>query len=175
MNYRFLDQENLAIHASDLLPTFFHRGVDIAGILHKCQNLTEARAQIVGAYFNSYARSYLSYLKSHALTGDPNKYHVPQLRRIRWPLATTNPGDNHDKVRQVLEPYLPTLPYVQPPFSVAPEDLVNTARICGFWNEIAADITEIVNTQEQHESSLLSLTVQGPERVLPSQLDLEEL
>lgn len=168
MNYHFLAKYNLSFHASDLLPTFYNTNLDVAGILEKCQNVSSVLAQTIAAFLKSYAPAYQSYLKSHAISGDPNTNTIPRANQVRWPLATTSSSDNHDKVRQIMEPYYPNPPFLRPPFRISPEDLINTATICGFWNSIAADIIKIVDSEEheEHETSL-ALMIQGSERPAP--------
>lgn len=163
MNYHFLhdlhllnQNINLAIHASDLLPTFFNQDVDVVGILEKCHSIPRRLAKLAAGFVNIFAPAYQSYLKSHAITGDPNTYSRFPADSVKWPPATTDPSDKHDKVKKVMEPILGI-----PPFRIAPEDPINTASICDFWNKIAADIMKTIDTQE-NETSLL--TVQGSER-----------
>ena len=168
MNYHFLAKYGAAIHASDLLPTFCNDNLNVADLLHKCANISELKALAIGPYIRkTFAPDYQSYLKSHAIYNDPNTGAIAGAKKVHWPLATTSAADNHDHVMNVMQPYYPDFPVTNPPFKILAQDPNNTATSCGFWNDIATQIMDIVGETQKE----LSLTIQNDES-LP-ELELE--
>jgi len=157
MNYNFLAKYGAAVHASDLLPTFCNKDLDLAGLLKTCGSVPASLANQVEPYVkNNLALAYQSYLKSHAIHDDPNTGAKGGAAKVNWTTATTSGDDGHDHVRNIMQLYLPLL-WWKPPFAMAPQDTINTASSCNFWNDIAAQIMEIVG-EDQNEPRL---TTQG--------------
>lgn len=89
MNYNFLGNMNLAVHASDLLPTFCNKDTDVKGRLI-CAGRTPIEAGLAAKYINTFSQAYLSYLKSHAIHGDPNIGAIGQAKNVSWTTPTTS-------------------------------------------------------------------------------------
>lgn len=158
MNYHFLAAYDAAVHASDLLPTFCNDDLNVAKLLSNCANVPWVEAKIIGPYIRkTFAHEYQSFLKSHAIYGDPNKGAQGGAKKVEWPVATTSSADNHDHVMNVMQPYYPT---TGPPFQILGQDPNNTATSCEFWNHIAGEIMDIVGKHQQ-ESSLVVQDVES--------------
>jgi carboxylesterase type B len=74
MQYDFLASENYALHASDLLPTFWNVQMDTAKLFEDLLHLSPLRAKPAAFAFDhsGYAPAYQSTFTSHAVFGDPN-------------------------------------------------------------------------------------------------------
>lgn len=163
MNYHFLGNLDAAVHASDLLPTFCNNDTNVANLLINCAKIPWPIADLVGPYMKTtFAPGYQSYLKSHAIHGDPNTGAIGMAAQSPWNVATTSPDDNRDHIRNVMQPQYEANSSVNP-FQIASMDLTNTATFCGFWNDIASDIMQIVET---HTPESL-LTIQDPGKPSP--------
>ena len=154
MNYHFLAKYNLAVHGSDLIPTFFTETMDFRALL--C-NFTFSG--VVKDSMTKFASSYQSYLTSHALYGNPNNGTTGGAKKVRWQPAKTSTDGNF--VQKILEPYLPLIPALEPWFRLAGQDELNTRQICSFWTEVASEIMEA----EHISQSGNLLTVQDPKSV----------
>ncbi|KAF1808072.1 alpha/beta-hydrolase [Eremomyces bilateralis CBS 781.70] len=104
-------------HGSDVLATFFNP----SGELSRLSTLDPSLA--------SFAASYQSYLTSHAMTGDPNTYRLPNST-ASWPEVTVEPT-----LRNVLDAG-------NPGFSLI-SDNQTTADVCDFWLDIQAAMTSL--------------------------------
>jgi len=161
MNYNFLAKYGAAVHASDLLPTFCNKYLDLADLLKTCGSVPASLANRLGPYVkNNLAPAYQSYLKSHAIHDDPNTGAKGGAAKVNWTTATTSGDDDHDHARNIMQPYLPLL-WWKPPFAMAPQDPINTASSCKFWNAIAAQIMEIVGGDQDEPR----LTIQGADNL----------
>ena len=150
MNYRFLANKGLAVHGSDLLPTFFTKTMSFKELL--------CRSNAIKFLFATFARSYQSYLTSHALYGNPNPGAHHGAADVEWPTASTGVDGNY--VQGVMEPYLSE--NLSPPwFRVARNDPLNSRDICSFWTGIASDIMSAKSESQMEEL----LTIQTPESV----------
>ena len=161
MHYRFLEDFNghhLAVHGSDLLPTFYESKMDMADLL--CNwDFEQIVNGIIKRYIDTYSRAYNSYLTSHAISGDPNTFRTNGAAKVDWKPATTDVDGEY--VQCVLEPYTPTyweLPD-NPYFRLSPVDMLNTKTICGYWEEIVQEILNIYTAAP----SMSRLTVQDRE------------
>ena len=116
-----------ALHATDLLPTFYNLNLD----------LTIFGADIaipLIAGFGPYAQAYQSYLTSHARTGDPNTYkktfNIPSA--ITWPRPTDDGGDLLSGVLDAGDLGFQTI-----------SDGQTGRNRCYFWRGIADRVTEL--------------------------------
>jgi hypothetical protein len=158
-NYDFLAEYDAAVHASDLLPTFCNNDLNVADLLSNCAHVPVADARIIGPYIRKiFAPEYQSYLKSHAIYGDPNKGAQGGAKKVNWPVATTGTADIYTHVMNVMQPYYPGL--IGSPFQILGQDPNNTATSCEFWNHIASEIIDIVGKHQQ-ESSLVIQDVES--------------
>ncbi|KAL8763143.1 MAG: hypothetical protein Q9184_000988 [Pyrenodesmia sp. 2 TL-2023] len=113
-----------ALHATDLLPTFYNLNLDL--------DLLGANVSIpLGPGFGGFSQAYQSYLVSHARTGDPNTYkqtvNLPQA--ITWPM----PGTGGDALTGVLNAG-------DLGFALVQDEQTRRSR-CDFWREVAAAVT----------------------------------
>ena len=118
-----------ALHATDLLPTFYDINLDL--------NILGSQWDIsLVPLFGSFAQAYQAYLLSHARTGDPNTYKKPLLNvppGINWPKADTS----GDAITNVLSAN-------NLGFGVGTiTDTETTKSRCGFWEEVAAAVTDL--------------------------------
>ena len=163
MNYHFLGNYDAAKHASDLLPTFCNNDINVANLLENCANIPAVKAEVIGLYMKKvFAPDYQSYLKSHAIHGDPNTAAIGMAGQVQWNVATTGSDDNHDHVRNVMQPQYVTDSTLNP-FQIVGTDPNNTATWCGFWNDIAK---EIMGTVSSHKLEPL-LTIQDAGKSSP--------
>ena len=143
MNYHFLAKYDAAVHASDLLPTFCNDDTPVSELLQHCLHIPSPRADVIGRYMRkTFAPDYQSYFKSHAIHGNPNDGAKGFAKKTKWQPSTTRADDNHDHVRNVMQPRYPGI--VGNPFQIADLDPNNIATSCGFWNEVAAEIMKAV-------------------------------
>ncbi|MCJ1387651.1 hypothetical protein MMC18_000494 [Xylographa bjoerkii] len=136
MNYYFLAHYGKAVHASDLLPTFYNKDMDVAALL--CKWPAWLVDNIIKPNIAHYARSYISYLTSYAIFGNPNDGASRGAHRVKWPAASTSTDGNF--VQNVLEPYLPDDTVLDPWFRIVNVDTINTRDVCGYWNDVALKI-----------------------------------
>ena len=162
MNYHFLANFDAAVHASDLLPTFCNNDTPVSKLLQDCLHIPAGKANLIGPYMRKiFSPNYLSYLKSHAIHGNPNDGAKGLAKKTKWQPSTTRPDDNHDHVRDVMQPRYPDI--FGNAFEVVDKDPNNTATSCGFWNDVAAEIMAVVGP---HKPESL-LTVQDAENSSP--------
>ena len=130
MQYSLFHVYNLAVHASDLLPTFWNSYVDYAKSLPACFNVNGVIANIMANVFKSFAPPYQSYFASHAVTGDPNEKAIGKAKAHNWQVASVSGGS----LTKVVEATgLGSL------FNDILDE-TNSAASCDFWNGIAAAI-----------------------------------
>ena len=128
-NYNMEYQVTPALHATDLLPTFYDINLDLS-VLGSQWDIS------LIPIFGAFAQAYQAYLISHARTGDPNTYkkslvNVPPA--INWPKAD-NSGDS---ITNVLSPN-------DLGFGVSTiTDTETTKSRCSFWLEVAAAVTSL--------------------------------
>ena len=162
MNYHFLGKYDAAVHASDLLPTFCNNDINVADLLKNCAKIPAWKAVTIGPYMKgTFAPNYQSYLKSHAICGDPNKRAIGWAQQTIWRPSKTSEDDNHDHVRDVMQPRFPGIG--ENPFDIVDKDPNNTATSCGFWNDVAVEIMKVVGS---HKPESL-LTIQDAEKSSP--------
>ncbi|KAI4188986.1 MAG: hypothetical protein LQ346_005193 [Caloplaca aetnensis] len=117
-----------ALHATDLLPTFYNLNLDL-GLLGDAVSVPLLPG------FGGFSQAYQSYLVSHARTGDPNTYRkiigVPPA--IRWPMPGMLAGG--DALTGVLDAGDLGFTLV--------EDAQTRKSRCGFWRDVAAAVTSL--------------------------------
>ena len=115
-----------ALHATDLLPTFYNLNLDLATFGG------ELSVPLIPG-FGSFAQGYQSYLVSHARTGDPNTY----KKTVNIPVAITwpRPDLSGDQINNILDAN-------DLGFKVT-YDGETTQSVCGFWEEVAAAVTDL--------------------------------
>ncbi|KAL8930417.1 MAG: hypothetical protein Q9208_000601 [Pyrenodesmia sp. 3 TL-2023] len=124
-NYNLQYDVTPALHATDLLPTFFNLNLDLdlLGV-----------PPLSSPGFAGFSQAYQSYLVSHARTGDPNTF----KKTINVPPAITWPkpggiGGGDDAFTGVLNAGDLGFTLV--------EDRQTRRSRCGFWREVAAAVT----------------------------------
>ena len=143
----------LAVHASDLLPTFISSDTDVTALLRRLvKTLKEPSLSIAAGVLRTLSFRYRKYLASHAVWGDPNKDRVSVTPK--WPLAI----DNGNQVERVLEVRFGDS-VLHPIFGTI-KDSMNTNASCGVWNDIANSLD---GTLQDDEASIPLLVVQKPE------------
>lgn len=128
-NYNLDYQVTPALHATDLLPTFYNINLDLKAF--------GASWDIpLIPIFGQFAQTYQAYLVSHARTGDPNTYKKPLLNvppAITWPKA----DNSGDAIKNVLSAN-------DLGFGVSTiTDTQTTKSRCDFWIEVAAALTDL--------------------------------
>ena len=156
MNYHFLAdyKQGYAVHGSDLIPTFYSATMDLQALLCKLPTLF---VDFLRLYIQRYARSYQSYLTSHALYGNPNQGARHGAAKVKWAPAGTSADGNF--VQNVMEPYLPSKTDIalrKPFFRIAARDVLNTDDVCSFWSGVASQV-------------MLAQNASGPEGLLTVQ------
>jgi carboxylesterase type B len=136
MQYDFLASKNYALHASDLLPTFWNGEMDTAKLFEDLLHLEPLLAEAVAFAFDhsGYAPAYQSYFASHAVFGDPNT--ARRWNTMPWPNAT----DNGQEVTDVMETRFSAILDF---FDGQTVDQVNTRASCDFWLQVAFWITNL--------------------------------
>jgi hypothetical protein len=126
MQYDFLASENYALHASDLLPTFWNGEMDTAKLFEDLLHLSPTLAEVAAFAFDhsDYAPAYQSYFASHAVFVNPNS--ARRWNTVSWPNAT----DNGNEVTNVMET---SLSVVFEFFDGTTVDDVNTRASCDVW------------------------------------------
>ena len=128
MQYSLFQVEKQAVHASDLLPTFWNSGVDYAASLPACFGMNKAIANLVANQLKTFAPAYQSYFASHATTGNPNVNAINQAKNRKWVVASVSNGALTDVLNaDGLDPLFTNI-----------TDTINTATNCDFWKKIAA-------------------------------------
>jgi len=129
MEYALLD--GAAVHASDLIPTFWNPTFNVVDFLRHHLCIKPAKAKVYSRFVKTLAPRFQSYLADLATSGDPNKH-----RKIKaWSKATVSSGG--DALTNVLR-------VKGFPFSFNPRytDPSNTKRICSFWTAVSMNITK---------------------------------
>ncbi|KAF4937198.1 Secreted lipase [Colletotrichum fructicola] len=131
-DYVFLQKYGRANHASDLVPTFSSSDInyfDLFDCLIKVWAIKGLIAKIISSFVsNTLGPGMISYFVSFSVTGNPNK--TPHSQTT-WQPAQIIDGkvNNVIQARGELNPFSPII------------DEQNTDQICGFWKQVAADIT----------------------------------
>ena len=74
MRYSYLEEYNGAVHASDLVPSFWNKDLDVIQLLIDCANTSWWIARTLAQNLETkLAPTYQSYMASFVLYGDPNK------------------------------------------------------------------------------------------------------
>ena len=119
----------MAVHASDLLPTFWNTYIHYAKSLPACFDVSEADAIVIALALKYFAPSYQSYFASHAVTGDPNTNAIKRAKAYHWRPASVNAAGS---LTNVVDAHLS--------FFNDTTDSTNSASNCDFWKGIAAAI-----------------------------------
>ena len=160
LSYGFLNIVGAAVHASDLVPTFVNQDTDVPALIANCdQNiLKQFGAKLVGGYIHdTLAPEYQSKLISHAIYGDPNNISAPGSQKVQWKPARTHSVDMGNQLWDVLK--VEDLPSGNP-FSSGPDN-INTADICGFWDDVAQEIMAAYPAVAEASSSSDNATSAG--------------
>ena len=145
MEYSVFRDVNAAVHASDVLPTFWNKDISMKKVFTECGSVKDSFVvDAVAAYFNTFAPAYQSYLTSHAIDGDPNSNKRGLAKLSKWRTASTSADG--DKVTNVMRANGPG----KITFNAGYTDTINTLSACGFWNNIAAAI----QTESQKNSQM---------------------
>ena len=151
MQYSLFGLEYQAVHASDLLPTFWNSHVDYAKSLPACFNVNPLLAKEIAQILKTFAPSYQSYFASHAVTGDPNKNAIGRAKAHNWTAASVNAG----RLTKVMnENGLNS-------FFTDITDPTNSAANCDFWKGIAAVIQPASGDEEDLGLMVQDASVRG--------------
>ena len=131
MQYSLFHMENQAVHASDLLPTFWNSEVDYANSLPACFGIGKLAAIAIALTLKAFAPPYQSYFASHAVTGDPNTNAIGKAKAHTWQVASVDAQGNLTEVVDAVG--------IGALFNDI-TDGTNSASTCGFWKGIAAVI-----------------------------------
>jgi len=138
MQYDFLSRFNEAVHAADLLPTFWNSNVNVTGLIITYGNIPAWIASLVAPILNKYAVAYQSYFASHAISGNPNTQRSNDT--VEWPIGS----DNGNQVTDVLETSFGDPKLGLPFFIAGTVDEINSKEICDFGKEVAVNITKFL-------------------------------
>ena len=153
MQYSLFQWYHMAVHASDLLPTFWNSNVDYAKSLHECADVPRALIPIIAPRLKTFAPPYQSYLASHAVTGDPNKNAVDEAKAHKWETASVSANGNI--LTNVLNADH------QDTFFTDITDGTNSAANCDSWKGIAAAIQPASSYKETLGLMLQDAFVRG--------------
>ena len=151
MQYSLFGLEDQAVHASDLLPTFWNSHVDYAESLPACFNVDPFVAEMIARTLKTFAPSYQSYFASHAVTGDPNKNAIDKAKARKWTAASVNAG----RLTEVLNANGLNS------FFTNITDSTNSAANCDFWKGIAATIQPASGDKEDLGLMVQDASVRG--------------
>ena len=138
--------EDIAVHSADLLPTFINSETDVVALLEAFHVPNPGTAATI---MKLLAPQYQAYLTSHALHGDPNT--AKHAKAPTWTAATT--------AADGIEPNLQVhykLWAAQHFFDNGVSDAQNTREICGFWAEVAQNITRLTAEADGARGSLVA-------------------
>ena len=154
LQYDFLSSLNAALHASDLLPTFWNREMDTAKTLEKLLQLPAFLANFFASLFDisGYAPGYQSYFASHAVSGNPNS--ARRWNTVTWNNAT----DNGKEVTNVMETQFSAIFSF---FDGTTVDHINTRAACDFWTNVASQITNLMEISGLGEPGLNGTGMDG--------------
>lgn len=126
-----------AVHASDLIPTFWYPGFALAPLLQKVGHLSKVDALVAAFFLKALSHNYQTYIRGYAVHGDPNQG-LGGRWKIRWPLA-----QDGEQIQNVMEVRLdPHKDPIHPYFGLI-SDTINTKTTCAFWTSIAEQISGI--------------------------------
>jgi carboxylesterase type B len=127
MQYDLLESIGQAVHASDLVPTFWNSEMNTTKLFYDFLKLPKWKAEMAAAFFDTseFPQRYQSYFTSHAITGNPNTY------RRSGTVAWQNASDNGNEIVNAMQTAL--LPF----FNGKSKDTINTKKTCDFWKNIA--------------------------------------
>src|SRR5436190_17192338 len=136
LQYDFLASLNIALHATDLLPTFWNIEMDTAKMFEDLLGLNRFLAKAIALVFDvsGYAPGYQSYFVSHAVSGDPNS--ARRWNTVPWYPAS----DNGQDVTNVMETQFSAFFNF---FNGRTVDHINTHAACDFWIDVAFRITNL--------------------------------
>ncbi len=111
-------------HVVDLMAVFYRHDVDL--------NIFGRKFTLSVPVFGAFAKTYQSYLTSHARTGDPNTYAkgVGKFSTVQWPHPEVGQGEHYSNV---LDASLDGFSLIT--------DTQNSRTGYEFWNQLAAAIT----------------------------------
>ena len=137
MQYSLFQLEKKAVHASDLLPTFWNSEVDCAKSLPACFGVSDRDAKMIAGTLNTLAPPYQSYFASHAMTGDPNLNATGLAKSAKWKVASVVGGSLTNVLEaRGLDSFFHNI-----------TDGTNTASSCDCWKNIAIPIQTTRTTQ----------------------------
>ena len=163
MQYNYLDYWGAAMHAADILPTFWTADWDLVGFLKNqlpAGYFTGLEANWVGGCIADLAPAFQSYFMSHAVAGDPNRY-----RREGNPVWGPARDGEDGQMGEVLD--VKHVGIFGHEFYNASVDSINTRSACGFWREVAYVVTEL--TREVEEEGMEGI---GGEKVRMGEQDV---
>ncbi|MCJ1393378.1 hypothetical protein MMC18_006251 [Xylographa bjoerkii] len=144
LQYDFFAEYDLAIHGTDVLPTFFNTNVNMTAVFEDMLSKAGSKKvpgfilNDIGNIYKRFAPAYQSYFASHAVHGDPNTARKV-AETVPW-LPATDDGDHVTDVLRALYRYK----LVGKDFDSRTEDKINTNTICNFWNDIGQEITMLM-------------------------------
>ena len=137
MSYRFGDDPDIAVHTSNLIPTFWKAGVtfsEFAKVFFGPDRLTTQEAREMDAVFPVFAKAYQAYLVSHTVSEDPNKDKVGTTA-MEWPVGVLADSKSNVLSMNRTSWYITT-------------DEQDTSDMCEFWAKLATENTFGVMTDE---------------------------
>ena len=157
MQYSLFQSLFMAVHGSDLLPTFWNSYVDYAESLHACADIPRLLIPIIAPRLKTFAPPYQSYLASHAVTGDPNKNAVDEAKAHKWQTASVSV--NGSDLTNVLNADH------QDTFFTDITDKTNSATNCDFWKGIAVAIQSTSSNEENSRLIVQDASVRGSDEL----------
>ena len=156
MQFSLFQLYNMAVHATDLLPTFWNSQVAYTKSLHACFNVGWAEAGTIAGNLATFSPPYQSYFASHAVTGDPNTNAIDEAKAHTWQTASVDNGSLINVVdARNTAGFFPT-----PNFTDI-TDSTNSAASCDFWKGIAAAIQSASGKDENLGLTKQDASVRG--------------
>ena len=128
-------------HATDLLPTFYNLNLNLTAL-----GVDNAYPLVPG--FGGLAQAYQAYLTSQARSGSPNTYALT---------ANTPPAINWPTVSDSGDAFAGVLDVSDIGFTLITDEQ-NTKSICGFWEQVAAAVTDLGGYAVRYTHSCITNT-----------------
>ncbi|KAL9619367.1 MAG: hypothetical protein Q9160_006047 [Pyrenula sp. 1 TL-2023] len=131
MQYNVFQTFGAAVHASDLIPTFYSPYMDHDYFFSEFLKIGWIKRVLVKKVFKDLSPLFQAYFVSHAITGNPNSYSL-ESNPVKW----RNASDNGNKITNVMKVQAGARPLWHH-FKGNSVDKINTNAACGFWKLIA--------------------------------------
>lgn len=136
--------QSIALHGSDLIPTFWSQDIDLPTWFNStcnalnitCPGTLELYA--IAKFFAVFAPQYQKHLVSHAINGNPNPQDT--VSTFTWSTATTTVSSSATYVANVVQAsptFIGNIPRLGKPFFEDIQDDQTPNTVCDFWTQLA--------------------------------------